>query len=211
MKTPPRTVLARTVLTLGLVLAPLLAAAHGPVSDVTSLEREVDQEYLRPRGKTIQVAQTAEPLLLSGALGHALRHQYLMAGSDPARISQLRNIELATRGYIYNFARRYGAAIGYRLPDGRRLGPQDLLENFQGALRGKDDAYFAQNYGIVHEDPRVAPGPDAGTQQFIRSRSESAPQPTGNAIDLLGQKAPPASMPGIVPSNPFPKPPPATR
>lgn len=210
MRTPTRAALARTLLNFGLAFAAAIATAHGPVYDVTSLQREVDQQYLRPRGKSLQVAQTAEPLLLSGALGHALRHQYLMAGSDPARITQLQNIERATRSYISYFAQRYGTYTAYRLPDGRRLGPQDLLDNFQAALQGKDDVYFAQNYGIVHAAPGVAPGLDTGSYGF--RRSETAPQqPPGGAIDLLGQKAPPASMPGIVPTNPLPKPPPATR
>ncbi len=183
------------------LLAPL---AHALSEDFTALQREVDQEYFRPRGLTLLAAQEREPLLLSGAMGHALRHQYLLAQGNPARLDYLkRTVEPETAGYMEWLATRFGTLPAYRASDGHLLGAQELLDNFGGALGGKDDDYFARQFGIVHASPatpapsmRAAPAvpPVPSSPGLFFPRTQNAPA-QGNAIDLLGQVAPRMNQP----------------
>jgi hypothetical protein len=176
---------ALIVCTIFLTFVPCHAQQYSP--QYQALLKQIQQNYLSPKGENISVLRSQYPAVVATLVGHALRQQRVHVQQNPSLNNQFINLQREAQVYIGEVARTTSA----RLDDGSRPTQQDLWTIVNRAYQGQDDDWIWQNFrvrtgtmpSVMAAGPGVQPSRPPVWDPPMKEEEKSQ-------IDLLGQGAP---------------------
>ena len=127
-----------------LTFGPCHAQRYSP--EFQALLKQIQQNYLAPRGDNLSSMRNQYPNIVAALVGHALRQQALHVQQNPSLNNRFASLQQQAQVYITDVARTTSSRV--RNEDGSPVTPENLWFVVNKFYQGQDDDWIWQNFRV---------------------------------------------------------------